>query len=160
MLLFAFRFLDLMNALPLGDYTQRSGCLNLASRLPECFVRPDLGPKMYIAYGSAKCFSRGTTNLHLDVSDAVNVLVYVGLPKDSENDDHIKGKCWLKIILANSASSALLSLFFIFSSVSSFFSSFQYPEMDLILSQWNPIVHFLGETLILKGPLRIFFFKF
>ncbi|CAH0391977.1 unnamed protein product [Bemisia tabaci] len=84
------RFLDLMNALPLGDYTQRSGCLNLASRLPECFVRPDLGPKMYIAYGSAKCFSRGTTNLHLDVSDAVNVLVYVGLPKDSENDDHIK----------------------------------------------------------------------
>lgn len=32
----------------------------------------------------------GTTNLHLDVSDAVNVMVYVGIPEG--NDDHEKGK--------------------------------------------------------------------
>ena len=30
--------------------------------------------------GSAAYPSEGTTNLHLDMSDAVNVLVYVGTP--------------------------------------------------------------------------------
>ncbi|KAL1509972.1 hypothetical protein ABEB36_004635 [Hypothenemus hampei] len=84
------RFQDLMQALPLQEYTRRSGKLNLASRLPECFVRPDLGPKMYNAYGSALHPNKGTTNLHLDVSDAVNVMVYVGVPKDGDSDEHIK----------------------------------------------------------------------
>lgn len=45
------RFADLMQALPLPEYTHRNGRLNLASRLPDFFVRPDLGPKMYNAYG-------------------------------------------------------------------------------------------------------------
>uniref|UniRef100_A0A0A9WZN2 [histone H3]-dimethyl-L-lysine(9) demethylase n=2 Tax=Lygus hesperus TaxID=30085 RepID=A0A0A9WZN2_LYGHE len=76
------RFSDLMKALPMSEYTHRTGRLNLASRLPECFVRPDLGPKMYTAYGSAVHPSAGTTNLHLDISDAVNVMVYVGIPSD------------------------------------------------------------------------------
>lgn len=84
------RFQDLMQALPLQEYTRRSGKLNLASRLPDCFVRPDLGPKMYNAYGSALHPNKGTTNLHLDVSDAVNVMVYVGIPKDGDSDAHIK----------------------------------------------------------------------
>jgi len=84
------RFADLMKALPMGEYTLRNGRLNLAGRLPECFVRPDLGPKMYNAYGSALISSRGTTNLHLDVSDAINVMVYVGLPKEANSEDHIK----------------------------------------------------------------------
>ncbi|XP_052741070.1 probable JmjC domain-containing histone demethylation protein 2C isoform X2 [Bicyclus anynana] len=73
------RFDDLMRALPLHEYTARAGRLNLAARLPECFVRPDLGPKMYTAYGGAG----GTTNLHLDVSDAVNVLVHASAPADA-----------------------------------------------------------------------------
>lgn len=85
------RFSDLMRVLPLAEYTHRTGRLNLASRLPECFVRPDLGPKMYNAYGSALYPTKGTTNLHLDISDAVNVMVYVGIPKDGDNDEHIKG---------------------------------------------------------------------
>lgn len=80
-----------MKVLPLGEYSQRQGRLNLASRLPDCFVRPDLGPKMYIAYGSALYPDKGTTNLHLDISDAVNVMVYVSMPKDAENDQHIRG---------------------------------------------------------------------
>lgn len=45
------RFDDLMDNLPLPEYTKRDGRLNLASRLPNFFVRPDLGPKMYNAYG-------------------------------------------------------------------------------------------------------------
>lgn len=75
------RFDDLMRALPLHEYTARTGRLNLAARLPECFVRPDLGPKMYTAYGGAG----GTTNLHLDVSDAVNVMVYASAPADAQD---------------------------------------------------------------------------
>lgn len=109
--------------LPLPEYTKRDGRLNLASRLPNFFVRPDLGPKMYNAYGKRSAFNIlatsyeeytdsyltsslcrvppglistedrrvGTTNLHLDVSDAVNVMVYVGIPEgdgEHENSKH------------------------------------------------------------------------
>lgn len=49
--LFCTRFDDLMANIPLPEYTRRDGKLNLASRLPNYFVRPDLGPKMYNAYG-------------------------------------------------------------------------------------------------------------
>lgn len=84
------RFADLMKALPLAEYTQRNGRLNLAGHLPDCFVRPDLGPKMYNAYGSALYPSKGTTNLHLDISDAVNTMVYVGIPKDADEEETIK----------------------------------------------------------------------
>ncbi|XP_055310781.1 lysine-specific demethylase 3A isoform X2 [Sitodiplosis mosellana] len=84
------RYTDLMKSLPLCEYTKRNGKFNLASRLPECFVKPDLGPKMYNAYGSASHPTKGTTNLHLDISDAVNVMVYVGIPKDTaDNHDSI-----------------------------------------------------------------------
>lgn len=95
-----------MHALPLKEYTQRDGKLNLASRLPACFVRPDLGPKMYSAYGNAVNRESGqqllsTTNLHLDVSDAVNVMVFVAVSRkggnansedDANHDWHVKGK--------------------------------------------------------------------
>ncbi|XP_063046088.1 lysine-specific demethylase 3B isoform X2 [Engraulis encrasicolus] len=83
------RFDDLMDNLPLPEYTKRDGRLNLASRLPNFFVRPDLGPKMYNAYGLTSSEDRkvGTTNLHLDVSDAVNVMVYVGIPEDENNPE-------------------------------------------------------------------------
>ncbi|XP_071498541.1 uncharacterized protein [Diadema antillarum] len=80
-------FQDLMNNLPLPDYTRRDGKLNLSSRLPDFFVKPDLGPKMYNAYGLARYQSCGTTNLHLDISDAVNVMVYVGMPKSEDSNE-------------------------------------------------------------------------
>jgi hypothetical protein len=66
-----------MDALPFKPYTHREGTFNLACRLPENYVPPDLGPKMYNAYGSSDGEGgAGTTNLHLDMADAVNVLVY------------------------------------------------------------------------------------
>ncbi|XP_037635865.1 LOW QUALITY PROTEIN: lysine-specific demethylase 3B [Sebastes umbrosus] len=91
------RFDDLMDNLPLPEYTKRDGRLNLAARLPNFFVRPDLGPKMYNAYGLTSSEDRkvGTTNLHLDVSDAVNVMVYVGIPQiegDPEQERDINGR--------------------------------------------------------------------
>lgn len=69
------------------DYTRRNGVYNLASHLPEFFVKPDLGPKMYVAYGSANN-NKGTTNLHLDVSDAVNIIMHVGTAVDEDFDHH------------------------------------------------------------------------
>uniref|UniRef100_A0A3Q0SMI1 Lysine-specific demethylase n=1 Tax=Amphilophus citrinellus TaxID=61819 RepID=A0A3Q0SMI1_AMPCI len=86
------RFDDLMENLPLPEYTKRDGRLNLASRLPNFFVRPDLGPKMYNAYGLISTEDRkvGTTNLHLDVSDAVNVMVYVGIPHGEDNQEEVQ----------------------------------------------------------------------
>ncbi|XP_026816399.1 lysine-specific demethylase 3A-like isoform X3 [Rhopalosiphum maidis] len=90
--LFRYRFDDLMRVLPLKDYTLRDGKLNLAARLPACFVRPDLGPKMYSAYGNVGNRDSGkrlmsTTNLHLDVSDTVNVMVYVAISRKNGNQD-------------------------------------------------------------------------
>lgn len=66
-----------MSHLPLSDYTTRTGKLNLACRLPKEMLKPDLGPKMYCAYGTHEFPERGTTNLHLDISDAINVMIYV-----------------------------------------------------------------------------------
>uniref|UniRef100_H2YD03 JmjC domain-containing protein n=2 Tax=Ciona savignyi TaxID=51511 RepID=H2YD03_CIOSA len=82
------RFKDLMAALPLPEYTSRDGTFNITSYLPNYFVRPDLGPKMYIAYGwvTEKDWDQGTTNLHLDISDACNLMVYVGIIKEGDAD--------------------------------------------------------------------------
>ncbi|ORY03967.1 hypothetical protein K493DRAFT_404815 [Basidiobolus meristosporus CBS 931.73] len=74
---FPDHFMDFMKALPFQEYTQRKGILNLASRLPAIVVPPDLGPKMYNAYGSDDGeIGVGTTPLHLDMADAVNLMVY------------------------------------------------------------------------------------
>ncbi len=81
------RYRDLMNSLPLPEYTNRNGVLNLASRLPDCFVRPDLGPKMYSAYGSTLYPDKGTTNLHIDISDAVNIMIFIGISKENNKSD-------------------------------------------------------------------------
>jgi len=87
---FPRRFSDFMKWIPLPDYTRREGRYNLASYMPEFFVRPDLGPKMYIAYGSPLYPEYGSTNLHLDMSDAVNLIVYVGVPQDGNKEEHFQ----------------------------------------------------------------------
>lgn len=76
-------FEDIVAAFPLAAYTRRDGKFNLARYLPSFFSRPDLGPKMYSAYSQAHPATQGSTNLHLDVSDAINVMVHVGKPADA-----------------------------------------------------------------------------
>ena len=81
------RFQDLFSAFPMKSYTMREGKLNLAGYLPEYCLKPELGPKMYIAYGSALYSGKASTNLHIDMSDAVNCLVYVGFPEDGDKNE-------------------------------------------------------------------------
>ncbi|KAL0964722.1 hypothetical protein UPYG_G00328040 [Umbra pygmaea] len=83
MALMPSRYDDVMRNLPLPEYSDPEGNLNLASHLPSFFVRPDLGPRLCCAYGVAASQEQdfGTANLHVEVSDIVSVLVYVGVAK-------------------------------------------------------------------------------
>lgn len=70
---------EFISALPYHEYTHpKHGVLNLASKLPDYVMKPDLGPKTYIAYGMKEELARGdsVTKLHCDISDAVNVLAH------------------------------------------------------------------------------------
>ncbi|KAK5772295.1 lysine-specific demethylase JMJ26-like [Gossypium arboreum] len=70
---------EFVSSLPFLEYTNPfSGILNMAAKLPANSLRPDLGPKTYIAYGFVEELGRGdsVTKLHFDMSDAVNVLVH------------------------------------------------------------------------------------
>lgn len=86
------RFEDIMKNLPMNAYTNRTGDLNIVKYLPVCFLHPDLGPKGYFAYGSPFHLKEGTTNLHLDIADACNVMCYVGFPRDKKKtmDEYIE----------------------------------------------------------------------
>ncbi|RDX72533.1 Lysine-specific demethylase JMJ25, partial [Mucuna pruriens] len=70
---------EFIRCLPFQEYSDpRAGILNLAVKLPPHVLKPDLGPKTYIAYGIKEELGRGdsVTKLHCDMSDAVNILTH------------------------------------------------------------------------------------
>ncbi|KAI0691216.1 hypothetical protein C8T65DRAFT_711537 [Cerioporus squamosus] len=73
-------FKSFMDAVPMPAYTCHDGYLNLIAHFPSFLppyvtFKPDPGPKVYIA--SPDLSGEGTTRLHMDVTCAINVLVYV-----------------------------------------------------------------------------------
>ncbi|KAI9314349.1 hypothetical protein DFJ73DRAFT_669300 [Zopfochytrium polystomum] len=71
-------FNDYTRCLPFPRYTSRTGDRNLAARLPQIHLPPDLSPKMHIAYGSTDTI--GTTPLHTELADSVNLLLHALIP--------------------------------------------------------------------------------
>ncbi|KEP50096.1 Jmjd1a protein [Rhizoctonia solani 123E] len=74
---------DFMGALPVPNYTRRDGILNLASHFATNAIAPDLGPKMYNAFTSVEGpGGQGSTRLHMDMADAVNIMMYASQSPD------------------------------------------------------------------------------
>ncbi|KAG8391053.1 hypothetical protein BUALT_Bualt01G0147900 [Buddleja alternifolia] len=71
---------EFISCLPFKEYTHpHCACFNLAVQLPRISLKPDMGPKIDLAYGVPQELGRGdsVTKLHCDISDAVNVLIHV-----------------------------------------------------------------------------------
>ncbi|KAJ7175655.1 Clavaminate synthase-like protein [Mycena filopes] len=70
---------DFNKGVPVPNYVRRDGVLNISSHFPKDFVPPDLGPKMYNAYGNPQQTgpdSEGSTKLHMDMADALNIMLH------------------------------------------------------------------------------------
>ena len=86
--------------MPVPDYVRRDGVFNLGSHFPSNTVAPDLGelfvstlkscklisylgPKMYNSLASSQePGSKGSTRLHMDMADALNVMLYASKCED------------------------------------------------------------------------------
>lgn len=76
---------DFSRAVPVPSYSRRDGVLNIASHFPSNTVAPDLGPKMYNAMASSQSpGSKGSTRLHMDMADALNVMTHAAPTPDGK----------------------------------------------------------------------------
>ncbi|KIY45127.1 hypothetical protein FISHEDRAFT_49906 [Fistulina hepatica ATCC 64428] len=76
-------FQDFSESSPAPTYIRRDGALNIASHFPLGALGPDLGPKMYNAFAShTGKGSMGSTRLHMDIADAMNIMTYAAPTPD------------------------------------------------------------------------------
>lgn len=65
---------EFISKLPLLEYIHsRLGFLNVAAKLPHYSLQNDVGPKIYMSYGTDEELGRGdsVTNLHFNMRDMV-----------------------------------------------------------------------------------------
>ncbi|VDB91674.1 unnamed protein product [Peniophora sp. CBMAI 1063] len=81
-------YMDFENAVPMPSYTRRDGVFNIASHFPQNALKPDLGPKMYNAFATFETAgSKGSTRLHMDVADAVNIMLWSKRPPEDPSTE-------------------------------------------------------------------------
>ncbi|KAL6990934.1 hypothetical protein U1Q18_009055, partial [Sarracenia purpurea var. burkii] len=85
---------EIIRTLPLQEYMNPvSGLFNLAVNLPQDTAKPDLGPCLYISFGSPEDLMQAEflTKLCYDSHDVVNILVHTtDVPVSSEQLTNIK----------------------------------------------------------------------
>ncbi|TKY59355.1 Lysine-specific demethylase JMJ25 [Spatholobus suberectus] len=74
---FPAHFAEVIDALPVQEYMHPlSGLLNLAANLPHGSAKHDIGPYVYISYGSADKETDSVTKLCYDSYDVVNIMTH------------------------------------------------------------------------------------
>ncbi|TFK85079.1 hypothetical protein K466DRAFT_495422 [Polyporus arcularius HHB13444] len=71
-------YIGFCSSVPCPDLVCPNGILNLAGHSPTNSVAPDLGPKLYAAPAAKP--GTATTNLHMDITDAANLMVWCAAP--------------------------------------------------------------------------------
>ncbi|XP_065878305.1 lysine-specific demethylase JMJ28 [Euphorbia lathyris] len=91
---FPAHYAELLNALPLPEYMDPvSGVLNIPAELPHEISKPDLGPCVYISYGSGDNLVQAdsVTKLRYDSYDVVNILAHTtDVPVSMEQLNYIR----------------------------------------------------------------------
>ncbi|KAK9900268.1 hypothetical protein P389DRAFT_10212 [Cystobasidium minutum MCA 4210] len=80
---------DFIQMLPMPDLTRPDGALNLASHVPVDGHKSFLGPHLYCAYRSEDKDGVGTTKLHIEAMDAINIMVHASGQEKCETLWHI-----------------------------------------------------------------------
>jgi lysine-specific demethylase 3 len=76
---FPAHYTDILQALPLPEYMDPiSGVLNIAAELPQETLKPDLGPCLYISYGSGESLAQAdsVTKLRYNSYDVVCLVLF------------------------------------------------------------------------------------
>ncbi|KAF9169832.1 hypothetical protein BGX21_009421 [Mortierella sp. AD011] len=81
-------FADLLNALPLPDYTKLRGVFNLVRYFPIGQIGVDLSPKLYPSQGlGPNCLDYGSIPISCELSDSIYICVYTNPPKGLESEE-------------------------------------------------------------------------